>query len=645
MHLLSAERISKSYSEKILLDKVSLGINEGDKIGLIGVNGTGKTTLLRILAGIENPDGGEIVKGSTVKIGFLSQDPVWDPGATVLEQVLKGNPALGLIREYNEALSNPRETEERLSRLAREMDAQDAWSMESEARAVLTRLGVSDFFAKMDTLSGGQKKRVALAAVLVQPAELLILDEPTNHLDDTAIEWLEQYLTKRKCSLLMVTHDRYFLDRVANQIIELDGGNLYSYKGNYSVFLEKKLEREEVESARERKRRQLLKSELAWIRSGAPARTTKQKARIQRFQKLQEQTGAVPSEKLQISVAGSRLGKKVIRLDHISKAFDGVKVIHDFSLDLQRDDRIGIVGPNGIGKTTLLNIISGKISPDSGVVEIGETVKTGLYSQEMPQPEGTVRVIEYIREDAECLTTAEGDRISASQMLERFLFPPALQWSMVDRLSGGEKRRLNLLKVLMEGPNVLLLDEPTNDLDVETLTILEDYLDNFSGAVIAVSHDRYFLDRIARRIFSFEGRGRIVQYPGNYSDYKRKKELDSSGGVSRREKDLGKNQDKPEEKSRGKTGEKASCNASCHVEEKPARFTYLEKKEFEVIDSQIAALEKEIAEKKAEAETAGTDHILLEKIWSELAEMERQLDEKMDRWVYLNELAEKMGKS
>lgn len=631
MHFLSAEDISKSYSEKVLLDKVSLGINDGDKIGLIGVNGTGKTTLLRILAGVEKPDQGEIIRGTEVKIGYLSQEPAWDPEATVLEQVFKGNPVMGLIQEYNEAVAAPEGSGESLSRLAREMDARGAWGMESEARAILTKLGVGDFHAKMGTLSGGQKKRVALSAALVQPAQLLILDEPTNHLDDMAIEWLEQTLSKRRGALLMVTHDRYFLDRVANRIIELDRGRLYQYKGNYSYFLEKKLEREEAEGAREKKRQRLFKAELAWIRSGAPARTTKQKARIQRFESLKEQKAPGPREKLSISVAGSRLGKKVVNLEHISKAFDGERYIDDFSLELLRDDRVGVIGPNGIGKTTLLNIISGKIQPDSGKADIGETVRIGYYSQELQQPDGDLRVIEYIKEDAGYIYTAEGESLSASQMLERFLFHSALQWSQINRLSGGEKRRLSLLKVLMQGPNVLLLDEPTNDLDVETLTILEDYLDVFPGAVIAVSHDRFFLDRIAGRILCFEGRGRIVQYPGNYSDFRKRKELDALGDTEKRE-------------PAGKKNLQSSETGVPGNQERPVRFTYMEQKEYQQIDEVIAELEERIAVKKAEVDAAGADHLLLQQLWPQLAELEQQLDEKMERWLYLNELAEKTGK-
>ncbi|OPX90078.1 MAG: putative ABC transporter ATP-binding protein [Pelotomaculum sp. PtaB.Bin104] len=625
MILLSAENISKSYSEKKLLSGINLVINEGDKFGLIGINGTGKTTLLKILAGVEQADEGEIIKSNSVNIEYLPQNPDFDPEASVLEQVFKGDSTvMGLIREYEEAMRSQSPSTELMAKLTHEMDAIDAWSIESEARAVLTRLGCTNFQAKVGTLSGGQRKRVALAAALVNPAELLILDEPTNHLDNDTIDWLEQYLNKRKGALLMVTHDRYFLDRVVNHIIEIDSGSLYTYRGNYSYYLEKKLEREELERAALRKRQSLLRKELAWIKRGAKARSTKQKARINRFHKLIEKSGEAAEEKLQISVASRRLGKKIIELEQISKSFGQLQVIENFDLVLLRNDRVGIVGPNGCGKSTLLNIICGRVKPDRGRVELGATVKIGLYTQEMQHMDDSQRVIEYIKEEAEFLTTAEGDTISAAQMLERFLFTSPLQWSLIGNLSGGEKRRLNLLKVLMGAPNVLLLDEPTNDLDIETLVILEDYLEDFKGAVIAVSHDRYFLDRMAERIFSFEGNGRIVQYTGNYSDYKKKSSRDAQAAAVP-----------------NKTPD--NVKAAPEKKEKPLKFTYQEQKEFAEIDDVIAGLEAKIKQLSAEIDGAATDFILLQKLFAEKEILERQLQDKLDRWVYLNELAESIA--
>lgn len=632
MNLLTAENISKSYSEKQLFNNINLGINEGDKIGVIGVNGTGKTTLLKIIAGVEVPDGGRVVKGNSVKIEYLMQSPEFDSEATVIEQIFKGDsPLMKLIREYEEALQDPEIQSNKILRLTQEMDALNAWSIESEAKTILTKLGVTDFAARVGNLSGGQRKRIALAAALISPSDLLILDEPTNHLDNDTIDWLEQHLNKRKGALLMITHDRYFLDRVVNEIIELDKASLYLYKGNYSEFLEKKLEREDMEAASEKKRQNLLKKELAWIRRGAKARTTKQKARIDRFEKLSEETIYTPGEKMEISVAGTRLGRKIIELNHVNKSYDDRKLIDDFSYILLRDDRIGIVGPNGIGKSTLLNAIAGRLEPDSGVVETGETVKIGFFSQETYHMDDNMRVIEYIKEGAEYLTNAEGYKLSASQMLERFLFPPHLQWTPISKLSGGEKRRLYLLRVLMEAPNVLLLDEPTNDLDIETLTILEDYLEEFQGAVIAVSHDRYFLDRMAEKIFAFDGKGKIEKYTGNYSDYK-----EFSGRAI-------------ESIEAPKTPQKAkptTAEDKFELEKKkPLKFSYKEQKEFDEIDTVISNLEEKIQDIEIRISNASSDYTLLQELLSEKDALEKQLEERMERWVYLNELAETIEKN
>ncbi len=639
MSLISIENISKSYSEKQLLNNINLGINEGDKTGVIGINGTGKSTLLKIIAGVEAADEGRIIKGNSVRVEYLSQNPNFDPEATVIEQVFKGNSEImRIIREYEKAIQNPDIPVEEITRLTSAMDAANAWQIESEAKTVLTKLGILDFGAKVGTLSGGQRKRIALASALISPSELLILDEPTNHLDNDTIDWLEQYLNKRKGALLMVTHDRYFLDRVVNQIIELDSGNLHIYKGNYNYFLEKKLEREEIEAASERKRQSLVRKELAWIMRGAKARSTKQKARIERFEKLNEKVIDLNDEKLDISVASSRLGKKVVELEHINKSFDDKKVIDDFNYIVLRDDRVGIVGPNGSGKSTLINIISGRLEPDSGKVDIGETVRIGVFSQETYHMDDSLRVIEYIREGAEFLSTAEGQKISASQMLERFLFPPHEQWAPISKLSGGEKRRLHLLRVLMDAPNVLLLDEPTNDLDIETLTILEDYLEEFQGAVIAVSHDRYFLDKMAEKIFVFEGSGKIKQYTGNYTLFKENETTGDEDNTLNR----GLNKDKD---ATNKNLSQINKSNSGKEKEKPLKFTFKEQREYDEIDDIIAELEGKIQDVETKISEAASDYVLLQELLAHKEDLEKQLDEKMQRWVYLNELAEEIEKN
>ena len=625
MNILNAENISKSYSEKMLLKNVSLSISEGDKIGVIGINGTGKSTLLKIIAGVELPDEGKITKGSSITIEYLPQSPDFHPDATVLEQVFRGDTAvMKVIREYEKAIEA--NNAEAIISLTRDMDAAGAWSIEVEAKTILTKLGINDFNARIGTLSGGQKKRVALAAALINPSDLLILDEPTNHLDNDVIDYLEGYLNKRKGALLMVTHDRYFLERVTNKIIELDRGKLYEYYGNYNQFLEKKLLREEIEKANEEKRQNLLRRELAWIKRGAKARTTKQKARIQRFEELRNKEPEFIDKKIEISVGSSRLGKKVIEIYDVSKSYGDKQIIKDFSYILLRDDRVGIVGPNGIGKTTLLNIIAGKTEPDSGRVEIGDTVRIGMFSQETYHMDDNMRAIEYVKEAAEYITNAEGYKLTASQMMETFLFDSTLQWTPIGKLSGGEKRRLHLLRVLMEAPNVLLLDEPTNDLDIETLTILEDYLENFQGAVIAVSHDRYFLDKVVDKVFYFEGNGVISQHTGNYSDLKEK--LDKASAEKEAHQD---NKSKVPDENKVK-----------REKPKQLKFTYKEQKEYEEIDDIIASIEKKIGELDMDIEKAASDYELLQKLLSEKEEQERLLEEKMERWVYLNELAEKI---
>lgn len=635
MNILSAEKISKSYSEKILFDDISLGINEGDKIGVIGVNGTGKSTLLKVIAGIETMDTGRLITGNSVTIEYLPQNPCFEEGTTVLQQVFKGNsPVMELLREYEDTLQKMNENpgdnrlEKRLVALTQKMDSMGAWTLESEAKAVLTQLGIHDFQANVKTLSGGQRKRVAMASALISPAELLILDEPTNHIDNDTVDWLENYLHKRKGALLMVTHDRYFLDRVVNRIIELDRGKLYSYQANYSRFLEMKEEREEMEQSSERKRQNLLRNELEWIRRGAKARSTKQKARIERFEKLQDEQAPASLGNVEMIAGSSRLGRKTIELEKISKSFSEVEVIKDFSYILLRDDRIGVIGPNGRGKSTLLNIVAGRLKPDKGSVSTGETVKIGFFTQENEGMNENLRVIEYIREEAEHLVTEEGS-LSASQMLERFLFPPSMQWTPISKLSGGEKRRLYLLRILMGAPNILLLDEPTNDLDIQTLTLLESYLDDFAGTVIVVSHDRYFLDRVAERIFSFEGNGEIKQFAGNYSDYR----------------EISQRTESERDTTRPKTEVDKKSSTTENTKEKPLKFSYKEQKEFEQIDSIIAGLEKGLEEVSRRMNESSSDFGKLQELLHQKEELESQLETAMERWVYLNELAEEIAKN
>ncbi|MDT8717570.1 ABC-F family ATP-binding cassette domain-containing protein [Clostridium sp. 19966] len=626
MNILNVENVTKSYSEKMLLKDVSLGINDGDKIGVIGVNGTGKSTFLKIIAGVEEADQGKTIKNNSASIEYLSQNPDFDEEATVLEQIFSGNsPIMMAIKEYEKSLASG--DDHKIIALSQKMDELNAWNMETEAKNVLTKLGITDYTAKVGKLSGGQRKRIALAAALIKSSDLLILDEPTNHLDNETIDWLEQYLNKRNGALLMITHDRYFLDRVVNNIIELDEGNLYRYSGNYSLFLEKKAEREDIEATNEKKRLSLFKKELAWIRRGAKARSTKQKARIDRFEALSQQGNAASEEKLDISLEGSRLGKKIIELKHISKYYEGKTILEDFDYIVLRNDRIGIVGPNGIGKSTLMNIIADKIKPEKGEVEIGETVKIGMYSQENTSMDEKLRVIEYVREVAEWITDAEGEKISASKMLERFLFPPEMQWTTIGKLSGGEKRRLYLLRVLMSAPNVLLMDEPTNDLDIQTLTILEDYIDSFNGAVITVSHDRYFLDRIADKIFAFHGNGKVTIHNGNYSDFKEdiKAVEESIGFEDKNRKNVDKNKEPVDKK-----------------KEKALKFSYKEQREYEEIDSVIEKIENEIAEVEAKIEEAASDYSALQQLLLEKENLKQSLDQTMERWVYLNELAEKI---
>ena len=630
MNLITFENICKSYSEKKLIENLSFGINDGEKIGLIGVNGTGKSTLLKIVAGAEEIDSGKITKANRVRIEYLPQSPDYDENATVLEQVFKAeSKELNLLGKYQDLLKKLEKeysdkTNEELIKVQEQIDTMNLWDLENDAKAVLTKLGIDNFDQKVSELSGGQKKRISLASALITPCELLVLDEPTNHLDSDTIDWLEEYLNSRKGSLLMITHDRYFLDRVTNRILELDKGRLFSYEGNYTLFLEKKMERLQLESSMEDKRQNLIRNELKWVKRGARARTTKQKARLQRFDELVNREVIKEDEKIDISVASSRLGKKIIEIKNISKSFDGKKVIDDLEYTLARTDRIGIVGKNGLGKSTLINILNGKLQPDSGTVEIGETVKIGCFSQDDSHMDPSMKAIDYIKEESDYITTADSTKITASMMCERFLFNGTLQHTMIEKLSGGERRRLHLLRVLMGAPNVLLLDEPTNDLDIETLSRLEDYLDEFDGVVITVSHDRYFLDRICNKIFAYEGNGRIFIFTGNYSDYAIFREIQ---GIEFED-------DKPEkvvEPKREKEKPKS---------DKKTKFSYKEQKEFDSIDSDIEQLEKKIAALEESTAVYATDFTKLQEIMNEKAELEKELEYKYERWEYLNELAE-----
>ncbi len=626
MNLMTIENISKSYSVKLLFDQISFGIEEGEKIGLIGVNGTGKSTLLKILAGLETPDTGKITKGNAVRVEYLSQDPSFDPESTVLEQVFKGNSQeMVILRQYQAILeqlqTNYDETlNERLLRLQDDIERLGLWDLESEAKSILTKLGINQFFKKMGLLSGGQRKRVALACALITPSDLLILDEPTNHLDNDTINILEDYLNGRKGALLMITHDRYFLDRVTNRIIELDHGRLFSYDGNYSLFLEKKMERLEIESSMEQKRQNLLRKELAWVRRGAQARSTKQKARLQRYDDLKNESHVKQNGSVEISVASTRLGRKIIEFHNISKSFEGRPIISNLEYMMTREDRVGIVGPNGIGKSTLINLIRGKYEIDSGVLEIGETVNIGCFSQEVEEMNPTMRAIDYIKEKNNIITTADGTQITASQMCERFLFSPHLQYSQIGTLSGGERRRLYLLRILMDAPNVLLLDEPTNDLDIDTLRRLEDYLDDFKGVLLTVSHDRYFLDRVCNKIFAYEGAGNIHIYTGNYSEYLNFKEAQELEELT--------------------NSPKVSTTKEKPRLEKKLKFTYAEQKEYETIDSDIEMLENQVVELDEALVLNATDYVKLQDIMTQKETVEETLSTKYERWEYLNQLAE-----
>ncbi|MDE5563961.1 MAG: ABC-F family ATP-binding cassette domain-containing protein [Oscillospiraceae bacterium] len=591
MLLLSAQNISKTYMERKVLDNVSFFLNEGDKVDIIGINGTGKSTLLRILAGAEDTDSGSIIRTNGVRISYLPQIPEFEAHGSVLEQVMLHLPAdLKTSKEF-------------------------------EAKSILGKLGITDVTKDISTLSGGEKRRAGIAAALIQPSDILLLDEPTNHIDNETVQLLEQQLKKYRGAIVMVTHDRYFLNSITRKIVEVDRGNIYMYDGSYSMYLEQKAQREADAEAKERKNRTLYRQELAWIRRGVRARGTKSKDRIERFYELENRERPVETEKLQLQSVSSRLGKKTVELEGVSKAINGKLLVSDFSCILSRDARIGIVGHNGAGKSTLLKMIVGQLELDSGTVSIGETVRIGYFSQECESMNPSLRVIEYIRETADNIQTPEGT-ITAAKMLERFLFTPELQWNSIEKLSGGERKRLYLLKVLMTAPNVLLLDEPTNDLDIETLTILEDYLSHFNGAVIAISHDRYFLDKMASEIWEFRGDGIVSRYNGNYSDYAQKVHIntDTSEKVKPKEK-----------KERTFTGKKK------------LKFSFKEQREYDTMDDDIAILEQQITDTEQEIAECSSDYVKLQELSDRKETLEQQLADKMDRWVYLNDLAERIA--
>jgi ABC transport system ATP-binding/permease protein len=625
MKTISIEHISKTYGEKTLFSDISFTITEKERVGLIGVNGTGKSSLLKLIAGIDVPDNGELITSKDYSISYLAQQPDLNSELTILEQIFAGDaPIFRLLKDYektllllNEQPENQR-IQEKLFELQKEMDTLNGWDISTNAKTILTKLGIEDFNLKIGTLSGGQKKRVALSQVLIQSPDLLILDEPTNHLDYESIDWLEDYLRRYQGAILIVTHDRYFLDSVTNRIFELDGGQIFTYKGNYAAFLEAKAVREENETATILKQKNLFRRELEWIRRGAKARSTKQKARIQRFEKLDDELSSVKSnEKLDIALKGSRLGKQVFELNGASKRFGDKVLIDDFDLLVKPGDRIGIIGKNGTGKSTILNILAGKIPLDDGERIIGQTVKVAYYTQESEDMDENKRMIEYLKETAQVIDTADGKTVSAAQMLERFLFPSHTHGTPIRKLSGGEKRRLYLLKILMLEPNVLLLDEPTNDLDTQTLTVLEDYLEEFPGVVITVSHDRYFLDKVVQQLIVLKGDGDIDTFYGNYSEF------------------LEKDTVLPERK-------KTEIKEEASQKDKPKkkRMSYNEQREFETIEDDIAKVESRLEEISTEMNNTGSDFEKAQKLIEEESQLNEGLEHLIERWTYLTELSE-----
>lgn len=631
--IITIENFTKSYGEKQLFEGVNFSMDDGDKVGIVGVNGTGKSTFLKAVAGLTPVDEGSLITMRGLRVEYLAQDKVFEPENTVLMEVFRGmTPLMQALRGYELALArsarNPEDkgAQQQIMQYTAQIDALDGWQLESTAKMVLNKLGITDYTAKAGTLSGGQQKRLALATALIQPCDLLLLDEPTNHLDSETIAWLEEYLKGRKGALLMVTHDRYFLDHTSTKILELDKGKAYTYSGNYSDFLEQKAARIEREQASEQKRQNFLRNELKWLRRGAQARSTKQKARIERYEEVKNQTVDLDRGTVEIGLTGSRLGRTVIELEHVHYKVEGRTIIKDFSYTLLRNDRVGILGRNGTGKSTLLNILSGRLQPTSGTVTIGQTVKIGYFAQRNVEMDERLRAIEYIQEAAHHITLADGTRVSASQLMERFLFPGNLQWTPIARLSGGEKRRLYLLRILMEEPNVLLLDEPTNDLDLETMAVLENFIDDFRGAIVFVSHDRFFVDRLAEKVFVYEDDGRLTMYSGGYSYYKEKAaEQESLAEEKRAEKKI--------------TAEEKTPTRAPRTESKP-KLSFKEQKEYAEIEGIIASKEGELKVVQLQMEQNAANYGKLNELSKEESRLQAELEHLMERWTYLEEIAE-----
>ena len=628
MNILSLEAINKQFAERPLLEQATLGLEAGERVGVVGVNGSGKTTLLRIIAGAEQADSGRISMARNLRVAYLPQNPQLDPSLTVLEQIFQGDTSeMQLLRAYEQAAAalaaRPGDgaLQARVAELVGQMDASDAWGVENDARTTLSRLGISELGAKIGTLSGGQRKRVAMASTLINPADLIILDEPTNHIDIDTVAWLESFLARTSSALLLVTHDRYFLDRVVTRMLEIDHGRVYSYPANYSRFLELKAERAEQQAADEARRQTILRKELAWLRRGAQARTTKQQARIDRIGTMQADQPPPQESALEISVAARRIGKRVIELQQVGKRFAERTLVRDLSLSIGPRDRVGIIGPNGSGKSTLLNMIAGRLQPDSGSIVVGETVHMAYYDQESVGLDESQRVIDYVKEAAELVRTGEGALITAAQMLDRFLFAPAMHYTPIARLSGGERRRLYLLRTLLAAPNVLLLDEPTNDLDIQTLAVLEDYLDEFPGALITVSHDRYFLDRTAERLLVFEGAGAVTEYPGNYSTYAERQEAENARAAAA----------KPA---------LAPAKSTAPPPERPRKLSFKEARELQELEKTIAQLEAQQAQLQAKIGAVTGDYQALQQLTATLDTVSSQLEESFERWSILAEIAE-----